>query len=161
MFAVGAGAQIVFGMSPSALPTARIFGSVARAHWSLELATEASLPTTVRRADGAGFSHQEVLASVAGCGTLRAWSACLLAKAGEIWISGKDIDVPTSARGPILETGVRVRATQHIFRRAYASAYADLLVLPINWQVTLDRTVVWSSPHFAQTFGLDVALRFE
>jgi hypothetical protein len=160
VFAVGAGALVGFGMSSSAVPIARIFGSVARAHWSLELAAEASLPTTIRRADRAGFSHQEVLASVAGCGTLQAWSACLLAKAGEIWITGKDIDVPSSARGPILETGVRVSATQRIFRRVYASAHADFLVLPINWQVTLDHTVVWTSPRFAETIGLDVALRF-
>ena len=161
VFTVGAGALIGFGTSPSAVPMVRVFGSVARAHWSLELATEASLPTTIRRADGAGFSHQEVLASVAGCGTLQAWSACLLTKAGEIWISGRDIDVPASARGPILETGVRASGTQHIYRHAYASAHADFLVLPINWQVTLDRSVVWTSPRFAQTIGLDIALRFE
>ena len=161
VFAVGAGAQIEFGVSPSAIPAARVFGSLAQTHWSLELATEASLPTTIRRADGAGFSHQEVLASVAGCGTLNAWSACLLTKAGKIWISGKDIDVPASASGPILEIGVRGSATQRIFRRTYASLHADFLVLPMNWQVTLDRTVVWASPRFAQTLGLDVAMRFE
>ena len=158
--AVGAGTLLGFGMSSSVVPFARVFGSVAWPHFSLELATELSLPTTIRRSDGAGFSRQEVLASAAACGVLHVWSACLLAKAGEIRVTGRDIDVPASAAGPILETGLRASATQRVYRSAFVSAYAEGLVLPILWTVTLDQSVVWTSPRFAGTIGLDVAVRF-
>jgi hypothetical protein len=161
LLAVGAGALIGFGMSSSAVPFARIFGSIAWPHWSLEFATEASLPSTIRRADGAGFSREELLAAVAGCGTLQAWSACLIAKAGEIRITGKNIDVPNSAAGPVLETGLRARATQRIFQNVAVSAYVEALALPILWSVTLDDNVLWTSPRFAETTGFDVSLRFE
>jgi hypothetical protein len=160
-FAVGAGTLFGFGMASRPVPFARIFGRVDWPYWSLELAAEVGLPTTTRRSDGAGFSSQEVLASVAGCGTLRMWSACLVAKAGEIRVSGMDIDVPASAAGPLLEMGFRAKATQRIYRTLYASAYGEGLVLPILWAVTLDRSVVWTSPRFAATIGFEVALRFE
>lgn len=158
---IGAGALLGLGMLRSAVPLARIFGSVAWPNWSLELATEASLPTTIRRADGAGFTHQQVMATVAGCGISNWFSACLVAKAGEVRVAGKNIDDPTSAMGPVFETGLRARATQPIYGRAYMAVYADALLRPVLWAVTLDRSVVWTSPRFTRTIGFDVALRFE
>jgi hypothetical protein len=160
LLTVGAGTLLQFGTS-SAVPFARVFGGTMWPNWSLELSAEVSLPTTVRRSDGAGFSQWQAQASAAGCRTIQWWSACLLTKVGEVRIAGKDIDVPASAAGPIVETGFRVRASQRIFGRAYASASAEVLVLPVVWAVTLDHSVVWTSPRFAQAFGLDVALRFE
>lgn len=159
--AVGVGAFLGFGVSASAVPFARVFGSIGWPHWSLELSTEVSAPMTVRRSDGAGFSHHQLLAGFAGCGTLTWWSLCALAKAGEIRIAGKDVDVPMSAVGPIVETGLGVKAVRQIFGLAYVSAHAEFLALPILWAVTLDRSVVWTSPRFAQTIGLDVAMHFE
>lgn len=161
LLALGAGTLIGFGMSSSAVPFARILGSVAWPHWSLSVATEASLPTTIRRADGAGFSHHELLASVAGCGNLESLSACLLVKAGRIWATGKDIDDPASPNGPLLQTGLRAGATLGVLPRTYISASAEVLVVPILWSVTLDRSVVWTSPRFAGTLGLDLVFRFE
>ena len=160
-FAIGAGTFLGFGMSSSVLPFARVFGSAAWTHWSLELAAEANLPTIIRRADGAGFASHQLLASIAGCTILQPLSACLLAKAGQIRVAGKDVDVPASAAGPIVETGLRVGAMQRIYRGAYVSAYVEGVLLPLRWGVTLDHSVVWTSPHFAEAIGLDVALRFE
>jgi hypothetical protein len=65
------------------------------------------------------------------------------------------------AAGPLVETGLRVSATQPIYRGAYVSAYVEGLFSPLSWGVTLDHSVVWTSPHFAEAIGLDVGLRFE
>jgi hypothetical protein len=161
ILSIGAGALLGLGISRSAVPLGRVFGNVAWPNWSLELATEASLPTTIRRADGVGFTQQQVMASVAGCGISNWFSACLVAKAGEVRVAGKDIDDPTSAMGPVFETGLRARATQQIYKRAYMAAYAEALLRPVLWAVTLDRSVVWTSPRLTQTMGFDVAFRFE
>jgi hypothetical protein len=161
MLAVGAGASVGFGVSSSALPLGRVFGSIAWPHGSLELAAEVGLPTTERRADdGAGFSQQELLLGVAGCGTLARWSACLLAKGGVIRVVG-DIDEPTSSWGPLLQTGLRLAVMQPLGRRVYVAARAEGLVIVTRWRVTLDQYPVWTSSRFAETLGIDVGVRFQ
>jgi hypothetical protein len=160
-FAFGAGASVGFGLSSSAVPLGRIFGSVAWPHAVLELAGEVGLPETTRRADGAGFSQQVLLASAAGCGAFGPWSACLLAKAGEIRIVGLSIDVPASPSGPILEAGLRVGIMQRLGRRAYLAGHAEGLMNVTRWLVTLDSVPVWTAPRFAATVGVDAGVSFQ
>lgn len=158
--ALGAGASVGFGLSSSAVPLGRIFGSVAWPHAALELAGEIGLPETTRRADGAGFSQQLLLASAAGCGAYERWSACLLAKAGEIRIVGLNISVPASPSGPIFEAGLRVGLMQRLGRRAYLAGHAEGLTNVTRWRVTLDSVPVWTAPRFAATLGVDAAVSF-
>lgn len=157
---VGAGALGGFGLSSTTVPFGRGFGSVAWQHTSLELAAEVAWPTTTRREDGAGFSQQQFLAGVAGCGILQAWSACLVAKTGGMRVVGKDVDRPRSSTGPILETGLRVAVQLGLGRYLYLAARADGLVNVTSWRVTLDQNLVWTSPRFAATVGLDFGVRF-
>ena len=65
--AVGTGPAVGFGMASEPVLLARLFGIVGWQHVSLELAAVASLPTTTRRPDGAGFSQQHLLGSAAAC----------------------------------------------------------------------------------------------
>ena len=158
--AIGAGASMGFGLSSTAVPLGRAFGSMAWRHSSLELAAEVGWPTTTRREDGAGFSQQQLLAGGAGCGDLQPWSVCLLAKGGGIRIVGKDIDHPASPWGGLLETGLRLALVQPLGRHLYLAARAEGLVNVTRSQVTLDQYVVWTSPRFAATVGLDFGVRF-
>jgi hypothetical protein len=158
--AAGAGASGGFGLSSTTVPFARGFGSVAWQHLSLELAGEVAWPTTTRREDGAGFSQQQFLIGLAGCGLLQAWSACLLAKTGGMRVVGKDVDRPRSSTGPILETGLRVAVQLRLGRYLYLAARADGLINMTSWRVTLDQNLVWTSPRFAATVGLDFGVRF-
>lgn len=157
----GVGAFVGFGMAPSALPFARVFVSVTRPSWLLELGAAVSSSPVLRRADGAGFSSQQLLGSVAGCGVHEVWSACWLVKAGAVRVSGKDIDDPATAGGAILETGIRGALTQRLYRGAHITAFAEGLVSPIRWSVTLDQNTVWTSPRFAGTTGIDLAWSFQ
>jgi hypothetical protein len=158
--AIGAGASLGFGLSSGAVPFARAFGSMAWPHSSLELAVEVAWPTTTRREDGAGFSQQQLLVGVAGCGDFQPASACLLAKAGAIRIVGKDIDNPRSPWAPILETGLRLAVQQSFGRHFYLAARAEGMVNVTRWRVSLDQNLVWTSPRFAATIGLDLGVRF-
>jgi len=160
VLAVGVGALAGFNVSSTAVPFGRVFGNIAWPRWSLELAAEVGLPTTERREDRAGFSQQEFLLSVAGCGTMVPWSACLLAKGGAIRIAGENVEEPASPWGPLLETGLRLAVALPLGRRVYIAARAEGLVIVTRWQVNLDDFPVWTSSRFTETIGIDVGVRF-
>jgi hypothetical protein len=159
VLAIGAGALVGFGVSGSPVPFGRALGRVAWPRWALEIAAEVGWPSTVRRADGAGFSQQAWLVGIAGCGAVAPWSACLLAKGGALRIVG-NIDVPASPWGPLVETGLRLAVTQPLGRRIYVAAQAEGLLIVTRWRVNLDQNLVWTSSRFAEAIGLDVGILF-
>jgi hypothetical protein len=158
-FSVSSGPSVGFGMSSRPILLGRVLGSVGWRTLSFDLAAEASLPTTTRRADGAGFSQQHLLASTAACALLAPFSACLLAKAGEVRMAGENIDRPTSAMVPIVEVGARVGVAQRLGRRLFVGAHAEGLANVTRWTATLDQVPVWTAPRFAAVLGIDVGVR--
>ena len=155
---MGAGTSVGFGMSSTPVLLERVLGSVAWQHVSLELAAEASLPSTTRRSDGAGFSQQHLLASAAACARLTRWRTCLLANAGEIRMNGEDIDLPTAAVVPLLQAGARLGIVQPLGRHLFVDARADGLVNVIRWTGTLDQVPVWTAPRLAAVVGIDLGI---
>ena len=160
VFAMGAGPSVGFGMSSTAVLLGRVFGALAWQHFSVELAAVVSLPATTRRADGAGFSQQHLLVSVASCAIGTRWNLCLVANAGQIRMEGEDIDRPTSAEAPVVEAGARVALIQRLGRRVFLTAHADGLAVLTRWTASLDQVPVWTAPRFAAAFGLDTGVRF-
>ena len=158
MLALGAGTSVGFGMSSSPVLLGQVLGSVSWQHISVELAAEASLPTTTRRADGAGFSQQHLLASAAACGVRTRWRACLLANAGAVKMTGQDIDLPTSAVVPLVEAGVRVGVVQLLGHGFFVEGHADGLANVIRWTGTLDQIPVWTAPRLAAVLGVNVGI---
>ena len=155
-WAMGAGTAVGFGMSSTPVLLGRAVGAVAWRHVSIELAAEASLPSTARRPDGAGFSQQHLLASAAACTMLTRWRACLLANAGEVRMTGEDIDLPTSAVVPLVQAGARIGIVQALGRHFFVDAHADGLANVIRWTGTLDQVPVWTAPRLAAVVGLDL-----
>jgi hypothetical protein len=155
-WAMGAGTAVGFGMSSTPVLLGRAIGAVAWRHVSLELAAEASLPSTARRSDGAGFSQQHLLASAAACTMLTRWRACLLANAGEVRMTGEDIDLPTSAVVPLVQAGARVGVVQLLGRYVFVDAHADGLANVVRWTGTLDQVPVWTAPRLAAVVGIDL-----
>lgn len=158
--AAGAGASVGIGLSPDVSAVGRVFGNAAWSHIAIELAAEVSVPSTMRRADGAGFSHQVFLASLAGCGLYTRWSGCVLAKAGEMRAAGDGVDTPATSSGLLAQAGLRLAVTQSLGRRAHIVAHADGVTSLTRGVVTLDGMPVWTTPRVAATFGLDFGVRF-
>jgi hypothetical protein len=157
----GAGAAAGVGLTPGDVAgVGRVFGGVAWSRVAIEIGAEASLPTTDHRGDGAGFSHQLLLASVAGCGLRGRIGACVLAKAGAIRVAGEGVDLPESATGLVVQAGVRLALTQSLGRRAYLVAHGDGVMLLTRGIVRLDAIPVWTTPRVAAVFGLAFGLRF-
>ena len=158
--AIGAGTSVGFGLASSPVLLGRLLGSLAWQHVAVELAAEASVPTTTRRPDGAGVAQQHLLGSAAGCAILTRWRACLLANAGVVRMSGEDIDRPTSATVPLVEAGVRVGILQLLGHGFFVNGHADGLTNVIRWAGTLDEIPVWTAPRFAAAVGVDLGLDF-
>ncbi|HSS39107.1 MAG TPA: hypothetical protein VLT58_10090, partial [Polyangia bacterium] len=158
--AVGAGPALAVGMAASPIVLGRIFGVLAWTHFAIELSAQTSLPDTTRRADGAGFSQQHLLLGAARCAVFRPWTACLVANAGEVRMSGVDIDRPTSAVAPIVQAGARLGAVHGLGRRIVIAAHVDGLAALTRWRGTLDNVPVWTAPRLAAALGVDAVVRF-
>jgi hypothetical protein len=159
-YRIGAGALGAAGMSSELVPFGRLIAAVAWTHLSFEATAEAGWPSTIRRADGAGFTQQHLLVGLAACGAVGAWAACLVGKGGEVRIAGKDIDVAAHSSGAIVQSGLRIAFTQRLGQHLYIAARAEGLVNAIRWRVTLDDVAAWTSGRFAATFGIDAGVDF-
>jgi hypothetical protein len=148
-------------MSSTPVLLGRVFGAVSWQRASIEVAAEMSLPATTRRPDGAGFSQQSLLVSVASCAAVGTrWNACLLAKAGEVRMLGEDIDRPSSAAVPVVEAGARMAVIQLLGRHVFLNAHVDGIVRLTRWTASLDQVPVWTAPRFAAVIGIDSGVRF-
>ena len=159
VLALGVGSSVGVGMSSSPVLLERLLGSLAWQRLAVELDAEVSVPTTTRRADGAGFSQQHLLVGAAACAMPTRWRVCLLAKAGEVRMAGEQIDRPTSAVVPVVEAGARVGIVQLVGHRFFVAAHADGLANAIRWRATLDQVPVWTAPRFSAVIGVDVVVR--
>jgi hypothetical protein len=148
------------GVSSTPIAIGRLFATAAWPHVALELGGEVSAPSTTNRADGAGFSQEQFLASVAGCGVRSPWSLCAVGKAGEFRVVGRGVDVPLTATGLMIQSGLRLAASHGVGNRAYIIGHAEGLARLTHGTVTLDSMPVWTTPRFAALLGIDVAFRF-
>ena len=159
-FSVGVGSAVGFGISSSPVLLGRVLGGVAWSRLSIELAVEVSARSVTRREDGAGFSQKHLLLAAAGCAGGAPWSACVVAKGGEVWMDGRDIDRPASATAHVFEAGLRLGAVRHLAKRVFLTAHVDGLAALSRWTARLDEVPVWTAPRFAATVGVDAGVRF-
>ena len=157
---IGAGASAGFGLASDPVALGRLFVAAAWPHVAVELAGEAIAPSTTHRADGAGFSQEEFLASLAGCGVHSAWSLCAVGKIGELRVAGQGVDVPLTASGLMIQAGLRLTASHTFGHRTYIIGRAEGLGRITQGTVTLDSMPVWTTPRFAALLGIDVGVRF-
>ncbi len=157
-----AGGGVAAGLGISSKPSAigRLFATVAWTHLSLELGGEVSAPSTTSRADGGGFSQTTFLASLAGCGMSFPFSLCAVGKIGEVWMVGQGVDVPLTASGLMMQSGLRLGVSHTLGRSAYVIGHAEGLARLTDGTVTLDSIPIWTTPRFAALLGIGVAFRF-
>jgi hypothetical protein len=158
--AVGGGASVGIGLAPSAIALGRLFGTLAWSRVALELGVELSVPSSMHRSAEGGFSEQLLFGTVAACATGSVLSACLLAKLGEIRVSGEDVEQPLAASGALFQSGVRVAAKHSLGRRVDIAAHAGGVAQLTRAVVTLSSIPIWSAPRVAADLGGDIAIRF-
>jgi hypothetical protein len=157
---VGGGISAGVGLASAPIAVGRLFATAEWSHFAVELGGEIGTPSTTNRADGAGFTQEELLATLAACGVRAPWSACGVAKIGELRVEGQGVDVPLTASGLMAQAGVRLAAWHSFGRRTYMVARGEGLVRLTEGVVTLDSMAVWTSPRFAAVLGIDIGVRF-
>lgn len=158
---MGAGASAGLGVADQPVALGRLFVALGWTHAAIELGGEASLPSTTRRPDGAGFSQFQLLAELAGCGVRGPFSACAVGKAGQLRVSGRDVDVPATATALAAQAGLRLAAAYALGHRLLFVGRAEGLARLTQGTVTLDSMPVWRTPRIATLLGVDVVWRFE
>ena len=158
---VGAGAAVGLGLAETPVALGRLFVTLGWTHAALELEAEATRPSTIRRADGAGFSQFQLLAGLAGCGVRGPFRACAVGKAGQLRVRGQDVDVPATDTGLMLQAGLRLAAAHTFGHRVYLVGRAEGLARLTQGTVTLDAMSVWRTPRLAGLLGIDIAVRFD
>ena len=158
---VGVGAAAGLGVASDPVALARLFATAAWSHVAVELGAEVSVPSTTHGVNGAGFSQELVLGTLAGCGLRGPFSVCAVGKAGELRVVGEGVDVPLTASGLMLQAGLRLAASHTFGHRTYIVGRLEGLGRLTQGTVTLDSMPVWTSPTFAALLGIDVAYRFK
>jgi len=156
----GAGAAIGIGLAPTVVALGRLFGTVAWPHLALELGGEVSTPSAMHRADGAGFSEETLLGSLAVCGLRMSFSACAVTKVGEMRVVGEGVDAPAASSGVLLQAGVRVAVARDLGRHVHVAAHTDGVAALTRGMVTLNSMAVWTAPRVGGTAGIDLGVRF-
>lgn len=159
-FSSGIGASVGLGIAPDVAGLGRIFAS-GRIDWfSLELGVDAALPVTQDESSGSAFKLNRFAASAAACGHVQALAGCLTGTFGRLQASGYGVDQPASPSGLFSQIGARIAGTLDFGNRFFVSARGDGLVMVSPWAVTLNHTVVWTTPRFGGMIGLDFGVHF-
>jgi hypothetical protein len=159
-FSSGVGASLGLGIAPKVAGLGRIFAS-GRIDWfSLELGVDAALPVTQNESKDSALKLNRFAAGAAACGHVHALAGCLTGTLGSLQVRGYGVDQPASATGLFSQIGARIAATFDLGNRLFVSARGDGFVMLSPWAVTLNHTVVWTTPRIGGMIGLDFGLYF-
>jgi hypothetical protein len=158
-FVGGVGVTGHLGMLPGLVPTGRLFAGMRRRYLGIELGGEASLPGQYLGTDGNGFDHQAALGSLAGCGFIGLFSACVVGKVGALRVSGVGVDVPRSPAGATAQLGARVSLSPELGRLAVTLRLEALAPL-LSWGVALNGREVFRTSPVVAGLGADLGAFF-
>ncbi len=157
---IGAGPSVALGVAPRTAGIGRLFASGRVGHFSLEIGGEAALPVTQQDATGKGFSLDRFAAEVAACGHASALAFCVTSTVGRMQAHGLGVDMSESPVGWFSQLGARIAAAYDFSDRFFAAGRVDGLVMTAPTEVTLNKTVVWTTPRVGAQLGLDFGARF-
>jgi hypothetical protein len=168
---VGAGVLAAQGLTPKASPGLRIFGSLGNQRISLELSTQATLPSeqsaepTVPHlsslATPPSFTANELSAKLAPCVRLPPFGACGVFMAGQLHVRGKGVDRPRSPSSLVAASGVKLQLVWPPLPSFGVLLQVEALALLTPRDVVMNRQIVWSTSPVLLGASLDLALIFE
>jgi len=157
---IGAGPSLAIGVAPHTAGLGRLFASGRAGHVSLELAGDAALPVTQQDASGKGFTLDRFAAEAAACGHVAAFAACVTGTLGRLQAHGLGVDMREAPVGWFSQLGARLAAAYDFSDRYFAAARVDGLVMLAPANVTLNDSVVWTTPRVGAVLGLDFGAHF-
>jgi hypothetical protein len=159
-FWVGLGPSLAFGAAPSVTGHGRLFAGARHGWVSLELGAEGTIEVTQREPDGSGFTERLILGSATGCGHYSVLVGCVIGKAGQLRVSGLDVDEPLSPTALVLQAGLRLGAQWELSEVWFLTPHVDALALLTPRAVALNEATVWDMPPLSVLAGIDLGARF-
>ncbi len=159
-FWVGLGPSVAFGAAPSVTGHGRLFVGARRWQLSLELGAEGTIEVTEREPDGTGFTERLIGGSATACGHVRLLVGCAIVKAGQLRISGIDVNEPLSPTALVLQAGIRLGAQWELSEVWFLTPHVDALALLTPRAIALNEATVWDMPPLSVLAGIDVGGRF-
>lgn len=156
---VGLGPSLAWRISPAITGDARLILGIRRANLSIEIAAEATYPSTERRWDGSGFRQTLLGGTLALCGHHEWLSACALGRASAVFVTGLGVEKPRSPGGFVAQAGLRLAADLPLGGSWFLAAHLDGLGLFTRCTVVLNQATVWEMPRLGGLAGLDVLVR--
>jgi hypothetical protein len=157
---LGLGPSLAWRLGPGVTSEARLFFAARRNDFSLEIAAEATYPSSERRWDGSGFRQYLAGGAVAVCRHHDWLSGCALGRASAVLVNGLGVDSPRSPSGVVAHAGVRLGAALPLGGPWLLAARLDGLVLLTSSKVVLNGAQVWDMPRLAGLAGVDLIVRF-
>jgi hypothetical protein len=167
---VGAGVLAAHGLTPKVSPGLRIFGSVGNQRISLELSTQATLPSeesaeaTIPHlsplASPPSFSAGELSAKVAPCVRLPPFGICGVFMAGQLHVRGEGVDQVRSPSSLVAATGAKLQLVWPPGASFGVLLQAEALALLTPRDVLMNQQVVWSTAPVLLGASLDLAMIF-
>jgi hypothetical protein len=159
-YALGVGPVLLIRAAPATTGGGRVFASARHGAASVELAAQASLAASLRRADGTGFDARVLAATVAVCGHWRPLAVCPLGTVGSLLVTGFGVDQPRSPSAFAAGVGGRAALERRLPTRIVIGAHADVLRMLTPRTISLNDLPVWATPSVNFTLGVDLALPF-
>jgi hypothetical protein len=158
---LGVGALVRSGVTPGISPGLRVFGTLTRTSWSLELSAHATWPAELQRTDGTGFEARELGANLVPCLRLNPVGFCVVGTLSVLHVHGQGVDragSPTSATGGV---GGRLQLFWPALERLGVVVQGEALAILASQDVLLNQQTAWSTAPLAFTAILDFAAIFK
>lgn len=155
---LGMGPTADLGGAPSWSAGARLFGALRLSTVSLELGAEATLPVTLRRSDGTGFSTTTFGVTIAPCLHRDRFAFCGVGLLGLFRVQGFGVDDAHSPSSFTGKAGLRLAFDEPLSQRWAIAVHVDGLATLTPRTVYLNAMPVWTTPAFGLVVGIDLAV---
>jgi hypothetical protein len=167
---IGAGVLAQHGLTPDLSPGLRVFGSLGNERLSLEVSTQATLPSQWQSSPGSraaslssrpGFTARELSVRLAPCVHYSIAGFCAVGMLGQLHVRGEGVDQVQSPSSLVGGAGVRAQLLWRAAPWFGALLHAEALVLATPREVLLNRQKVWATAPIVLAASLDLAAIFQ
>lgn len=158
---LGFGPTLQRGFQPELGPGGRLFGSIRRRRWSLELGLEASFPVELRLLNDSGFSSDTLAAKLAPCFHVAQFGFCAVGMLGQLHVRGFGVDQVGESSSLTGAAGARIALFQPIIGWFGGMLHLDVLAPLTPRTVLLNQQRVWSTDNLCFSAGIAVAAIFQ
>jgi hypothetical protein len=167
---VGAGVLATHGLTPGVSPGLRVFGSLGNERLSIEVSTQATLPSEQSAAStvphlspltaAPSFTARELSAKLAPCARFSPWAVCGVFMAGQLHVRGDGVDQVRSPSSLVAAAGGKLQLLWPPVPSFGVLLQVEALALLTPRDVLMNQRVVWSTAPVVLGASLDLAAIF-